>query len=127
VVAGDEEISPALDFEALEYCPRHEYEGRLGSEVDGFLYAIDESVIQAAPGSIITIRGPGHAGVDLRAGLAVIDVRIDAALGRVWHLQASAEVGRSQVGLYLDWDEGKAHYAFIVDAIDGADVDLDGR
>lgn len=115
VGAGAEEVLAAFNFGALEYCPGHKYEGRIGAEADGFLLTLDDTVLHTEPGSTITVRGPGYPGARLTAGLKVISDLIDPENGRVWQLQAPQEPGRHEVDLYLDWEEGRAHYAFLID------------
>lgn len=102
-----------MNFETLEYCPGHEYEGEIGLEADGFLDNLEETIVYAEPGSTITVRGPGYPGAKLRTGLRVTSDLMTFDNRRVWELQAPTEPGRYEVNLYLDWEEGKAHYAFV--------------
>ena len=113
VEAGADQVSAALGFEELEYCPGHDYAGQVGLSADGFLATLDETVVHAEPGSTITVNGPGYPGAKLRAGLEMKSDVLTFDNERVWELLAPEEPGRYEVDLFLDWDEGKAHYAFV--------------
>lgn len=117
VVAAGVELEASLNYEEVGYCPGHEYEGRSGLSADGFLYSLDDEVLEVPAGSIVAVIGAGYPGATADSNLAVIDDTIDHDFGRLWQLRVPAETGRIQVDLRLEWKQGRAHYAFLMDVV----------
>ncbi len=113
VAYGDQTVAASLNSETLEYCPGHELEGSIASEADGFLADVANAVIQAEPGALIEIRGPGYPGATLTATAEVEDTHIDEDGGRAWHIRVPAEAGEHEIRLSLHWQQGKAQYVFL--------------
>jgi hypothetical protein len=99
VLAAGVELEASLNFEEVGYCPGHEYEGRSGLSADGFLYSLEDDVLEVSAGSVVAVVGAGYPGATLDSNLAVIDDTIDHDFGHVWQLRVPAKTGRIQVDL----------------------------
>ena len=117
VIAAGVEIEASLNFEEVWYCPGHRHEGSGGLSADGFLYMLEERVLEVEAGSVVAIVGAGYPGAALDSSLPVVDETFDHDIGHVWQLRVPTDLGQIHVDLRLDWEQGRAHSAFLADVV----------
>ena len=113
VVHGGQQVSASLNYETIQYCPGHKYEGQIASEGDGFLANLDEAVVVVEPGALVEIRGSGYPEAELATTAEVEETYVDPENGRVWQVRVPDGVGDHEIRLNLEWAQGRAQYAFV--------------